>query len=106
MTARNYIDRQLKGMERGIVATPNSREDLDDFAAHNRGSNDFLLTQMAVNYGYKIALENVREELENNTERNLLIMSMEAMVEQLRDAGDTERLQSLEQLLDRYKKAN
>ena len=48
-------------VNRSIVATPKTREQLDDFSNHNHGSNDILLTQMAVNYGYKIAIENVME---------------------------------------------
>jgi hypothetical protein len=51
-------------LSRGIVATPNSREDLEQFAKANGGSMDILLMQMAINFGYKIALENVKEELE------------------------------------------
>jgi len=30
---------------------------------NNHGSNDFLLMQMAMNFGYKIALEDLKEEL-------------------------------------------
>ena len=51
-------------MNRGIVATPNTREELEAFAKANQGSMDIVLMQMAINYGYKIALENVQEELE------------------------------------------
>ncbi len=57
-----FFEEQFKML--GIVATPNSREDLDSFAKANGGSMDVLLVKMAVNYGYKIALENVQEELE------------------------------------------
>ena len=60
----DFFKAQFKMLDRGIVATPNSREDLDSFAKANGGSVDVLLVQMAVNYGYKIALENVQEELE------------------------------------------
>jgi hypothetical protein len=60
----DFFKAQFKMLDRGIVATPNSREDLDSFAKANGGSMDVLLVQMAVNYGYKIALENVQEELE------------------------------------------
>ena len=51
-------------MNRGLVATPNSREDLESFAKANQGSMDILLMQMAMNFGYKMALENVQEKLE------------------------------------------
>ena len=50
-------------LDRGIVATPNKREDLESFAKANCGSMDILLMQMAMNFGYKIALENLQEEL-------------------------------------------
>ena len=59
-----FFEDQFKMLSRGIVATPNSREDLESFAKANNGSMDILLMQMAMNYGYKIALENVKEELE------------------------------------------
>lgn len=59
-----FFKAQFKMLDRGIVATPNTREDLESFAKANGGSMDVLLTQMAINYGYKIALENVQEELE------------------------------------------
>ena len=67
---KDYIDSQIKVLDRGLVATPKTRENLDAFAKSNQGSMDFLLTQMAVNYGYKIAMQNVLSTLnqENNVE--------------------------------------
>jgi len=59
-----FFEEQFKMLSRGIVATPNSREDLEQFAKANGGSMDIILMQMAINFGYKIALENVKEELE------------------------------------------
>jgi hypothetical protein len=59
-----FFEEQFKMLSRGIVATPNTREDLEQFAKANGGSMDILLMQMAINFGYKIALENVKEELE------------------------------------------
>ena len=59
-----FFEEQFKMLSRGIVATPNSREDLEQFAKANGGSMDILLMQMAINFGYKIALENVKEQLE------------------------------------------
>ena len=61
---RDFLQAQFKMLDRGIVATPNTREDLEAFAKANNGSMDILLMQMAINFGYKIALENVKEELE------------------------------------------
>lgn len=59
-----FFKAQYKMLDRGIVATPKSREDLEYFAKANQGSMDILLMQMAMNFGYKMALENVQEELE------------------------------------------
>ena len=59
-----FFEEQFKMLSRGLVATPNTREDLEQFAKANGGSMDILLMQMAINFGYKIALENVKEELE------------------------------------------
>lgn len=59
-----FFEEQFRMLDRGIVATPNSREDLEAFAKSNQGSMDILLMQMAINFGYKMALENVQEQLE------------------------------------------
>jgi hypothetical protein len=59
-----FFEEQFRMLDRGIVATPNTREDLEAFAKANNGSMDILLMQMAMNFGYKMALENVQEELE------------------------------------------
>jgi len=64
---KNYLQEQFKMLDRGIVATPDSREDLERFAGANGGSADLILMQMAMNFGYKIALENVKEEVTNLT---------------------------------------
>ena len=60
---KNQLEDQFKMLDRGIVATPDSREYLERFAKANGGSADLLLMQMAMNYGYKIALENVEQTL-------------------------------------------
>ena len=60
---KNYLQEQFKMLDRGIIATPDSREYLESFANANGGSADLLLMQLAMNYGYKIALENVEETL-------------------------------------------
>jgi len=54
----DYIKNELSKLDRGMIATP-SYEDLNAFAKANNGSNDFLLMQMAKNYGYKLALLNI-----------------------------------------------
>ena len=55
---------ELRRLQGGIVATPESREDLESFAKANHGSMDLLLMQMAIQFGYKIALENIKEGIE------------------------------------------
>lgn len=57
---QDYIEKELKSLDRGIVATPESRENLEAFAKANNGSMDIILMQMAMNYGYKLALENLK----------------------------------------------
>ena len=58
---KKYIEKELKKMERGIVATPKNREYLERFANANNGSMDILLMQMGINFGYKMALENIQD---------------------------------------------
>ena len=58
---KEFITAELKGLERGFVATPANRETLEAFAKANQGSMDIILMQMAIQYGAKIALENVAE---------------------------------------------
>ena len=58
---KEYIENEFKALDRSIVATPKSREYLERFANANNGSMDILLMQMAINFGYKIALENLQD---------------------------------------------
>ena len=60
---KDYIKSELAMLNRSIVATPRTREDLESFANANQGSSDILLMQMAMQYGYKLALENLEMEL-------------------------------------------
>tara|TARA_B110001450_G_scaffold232410_1_gene234971 strand:+ start:53 stop:277 length:225 start_codon:yes stop_codon:yes gene_type:complete len=62
-----YIKDEFKALDRGIVATPNNREYLEKFANANNGSMDILLMQMGINFGYKIALENLQDICKQNT---------------------------------------
>ncbi len=57
-----YIEQELTSLKHGIVATPDE-DYLDQFTDANHGSNDFLLVQMAKQYGYKLALLAMREQL-------------------------------------------
>jgi hypothetical protein len=60
---KEYIDNELSKLDRGIVATPGNRDRLELFANANNGSNDFLLMQMAINFGYQLALLNIKDKI-------------------------------------------
>jgi hypothetical protein len=60
---KEFVAAELKGLERGFIATPETRENLEAFAKANGGSMDILLMQMAIQYGAKLALENVAEAI-------------------------------------------
>tara|TARA_R110000764_G_scaffold16549_1_gene46223 strand:+ start:148 stop:348 length:201 start_codon:yes stop_codon:yes gene_type:complete len=57
-----FIEVELSKLGRGLVATPDE-DYLDRFTDANHGCNDFLLVQMAKQYGYKLALLAIREQL-------------------------------------------
>jgi len=59
---QKFISTKQEMLDHGIVATP-TEEVLDMFAQSNNGVNDFLLMQMAKNYGYQLALDHLTEEL-------------------------------------------
>mgnify|MGYP004453345459 CR=1 FL=1 len=63
MKIQDYIKDEISKLDRSIVATPQNREYLESFAKANQGSMVVLLMQMAMNCGYKIALENIQDEL-------------------------------------------
>ena len=67
MIIEEFIGKEIDSLDRGIVATPETRENLDAFARANQGSMDVVLTQMAVQYGYRLALQNVSDELKQIT---------------------------------------
>jgi len=60
---QDYIQEEMRKLDKGIVATPKDRDYLESFAQANHGSMDLLLMQMAMQYGYKMALENIQNEL-------------------------------------------
>jgi hypothetical protein len=60
---KEFIQVQLKTLDNGFVATPETRDNLEAFARANNGSMDIVLMQMAIQYGYKLALETVLETL-------------------------------------------
>ena len=69
MIIEEFIGKEIDSLDRSIVATPKTRENLDAFARANYGSTDMVLIQMAVQYGYKLALENVSDELQTQHEQ-------------------------------------
>ena len=65
MEIKECINKEIRMLDKGLVATP-TEQYLNDFLNANNGSNDFLLTQMAKNYGYKLALLNIKDKLNEN----------------------------------------
>jgi hypothetical protein len=61
-----YVNTELKGLDRGFVATPDNREALAAFARANGGSSDMLLMQMAIQYGASLVLNNVKDMLQED----------------------------------------
>lgn len=61
---KEIISKELNKLNRSIVATPKSRENLESFAKANQGSSDVLLTQMAIQFGYKLAMDNIVDIIE------------------------------------------
>ena len=59
---KEYIDNELIKLDRGMIATP-TEEYIERFTKANNGSNDFLLMQMAKNYGYQLALINIKNKI-------------------------------------------
>ena len=66
MEINKYIKTELAKLDRGIVATPEDREQLENFAG-GCGQGSLILMQMAINFGYKIALENLQIEYEQES---------------------------------------
>mgnify|MGYP003114408698 CR=1 FL=1 len=61
---KEFISKELNILSRSFVATPRSRENLDAFSQANQGSSDVLLTQMAIQFGYKLAMDNIVDIIE------------------------------------------
>ena len=66
MEINKYIKTEMAKLDRGIVATPDNREQLENFAS-GCGQGSLILMQMAINFGYKIALENLQIEHDSET---------------------------------------
>jgi|9_EtaG_2_1085328.scaffolds.fasta_scaffold203325_2 hypothetical protein len=83
---KQYIKNELDKLERGIVATPNE-DYLLQFTEANKGSNDYLLMQMAKNFGYKLALLNMQDALYYEIDKPLVKLALKRLLEQVRDDG-------------------
>ena len=83
---KQYLKNELDKLERGIVATPTD-EYLNEFTKANNGSNDFLLMQMAKNFGYKLALLNMEDALYYEIDKPLVKLALRRLLEQVRDDG-------------------
>jgi len=68
---KEYINKELEQLNKSFVSTPDS-EQLSNFTKSNQGSMDEVLSQMAKQYGYKIALENTHEEIDAIYKTNTL----------------------------------
>jgi len=66
MEINKYIKSEMAKLDRGIVATPENREQLENFAG-GCGQGSLILMQMAIQYGYKIALENLQIQYEQES---------------------------------------
>ena len=73
MEINKFITKKLGELDRYIVATPENRDYLESFAKANNGSADLILMQMAIQFGYKMALEDVQEVLQNEHEQESII---------------------------------
>jgi len=83
---KQYLKNELDKLERGIVATP-TNEYLNEFTKANNGSNDFLLMQMAKNFGYKLALLNMEDALYYEIDKPLVKLALQRLLEQVREDG-------------------
>jgi len=59
----DLIDTELKSMERSIVATPDTRAQLESFANANQGSMDMVLMQQSIQFGYAMALQTIQDQI-------------------------------------------
>ena len=66
MEINEYIETELAKLDGSIVATPENREQLENFAG-GCGQGSLILMQMAMQYGYKLALENLQTKYESKS---------------------------------------
>jgi len=59
------LEEMLEELERSIVATPETRQELEEF--YEAADGDYLALQMAIQFGYKIAIERLQNSYKQNT---------------------------------------
>ena len=62
-----YFESEFGKLDKSIIATPKTRENLESFCKASGTEGWFLPMQFAMNFGYKMALENVKDEVTNLT---------------------------------------
>ena len=63
MDIKEYIRTEKKKLGRSIVATPETREYLENFTKACGGSNNIVAMQMAIQFGYIAALDDIENKL-------------------------------------------
>ena len=58
-----FVEKELKSLSRSIVATPDTRAQLESFAQANQGSMDIVLMQQSIQFGYVMALEAIQDQI-------------------------------------------
>ena len=58
-----FIGTELESLNRSIVATPDTRAQLESFALSNQGSMDIVLMQQSIQFGYVMALEAIQDQI-------------------------------------------
>ena len=60
-----FVEKELESINRSIVATPDTRAQLESFANANQGSMDIVLMQQSIQFGYVIALQAIQDQISN-----------------------------------------
>ena len=58
-----FVEKELESLNRSIVATPDTRAQLESFARANQGSMDIVLMQQSIQFGYVMALEAIQDQI-------------------------------------------
>ena len=60
-----FVNSELNSLDRGLVATHQTRKDLEMFSQANQGSNDYILMQQSIQFGFKLAMESISKLIED-----------------------------------------